>query len=257
MPSAEIISPIRTPAGRLKGYNLLVDGASVPYTCDEIKEQIRSGSLTVNGMSISHAGALILNAPLPVHASGSLKAPEQASIIQAIRSPGGRLKGYLLQIGSEDDAQEQYYSCEVIKEKLASNELIISGLALNSAGALITAPAARHSGPTISVPSRELPGSAVSAPAAAQPGSAISASAQGLPDLPVFAPASDLFDLPVFGQDTKEEKKPDLTLMRQMPVFDPLKITSALEPYQINYKTAGRKNGPAKKNVAFVKRRIT
>ncbi|MBQ9612786.1 MAG: hypothetical protein IJV14_09385 [Lachnospiraceae bacterium] len=228
MTTAVILSQIRTPAGRLKGYNLSVDGVCVPYTCEEIKRGIRDGSLSVSGMTISHAGALILNSPLPVHEPPVEGDPVKAAIVDAVRSPNGRLKGYVLRIGLE----EAYYPCEIIKEKLSTHELSIAGLTLNNAGALIAAPAAGHQKSSGAV-SDALSGTAKPAGSAASVSGGTSA-------------------------DVKDSNgAPDLSILRHMPVFDPLKISSALEPYQKNYKAAGKKNGAKGKNVAFVKRRIT
>ena len=63
MVKATIISPVRTPKGRLKGYHLDIAGADHFLLCEEIKERIASRTLSVSGMKVNSAGALILEAP--------------------------------------------------------------------------------------------------------------------------------------------------------------------------------------------------
>lgn len=64
MAAATIISPLRAPNGRLKGYDLLMDGNKISMSCEEIKAQLRARTLSVEGMTINSAGALILkNSP--------------------------------------------------------------------------------------------------------------------------------------------------------------------------------------------------
>lgn len=60
MTSASIISSVRTPNGRLKGYNLNINDESTYLTCDEIKKKISAHELLVHGMKVSATGALIL-----------------------------------------------------------------------------------------------------------------------------------------------------------------------------------------------------
>ena len=59
MTSATIISSVRTPAGKLKGYNLFLDGEEKYMTASQIKAHMLQGELQIDGMKINSAGALI------------------------------------------------------------------------------------------------------------------------------------------------------------------------------------------------------
>ena len=56
-----------------------------------------------------------------------------ATIICPVRTPKGRLKGYRLNINGRDS----FLLCDEIKEQITSRTLAVSGMKINSAGALI------------------------------------------------------------------------------------------------------------------------
>jgi len=154
-----------------------------------------------------------------------------ATIISAVRTPAGKLKGYTLFL----DGKETYLGSSQIKSLMQKGELEISGMKINSAGALILVPASNH----IGSPLQTQDSSSLS-------GTAAAASVPEADDAPARAVSSPASEAAVHAT--------------QVPAHSgsgKVHIYEAMDPFQKNYMAARHTHSVSDRAVAFVKRRIT
>ena len=83
MLTAEIVSQVRTPRGRLKGYKLIIDGQENTFTCNDIKNGLLHGDFSIPGLKVNSAGALISTTVYTMTDAPALKYLEPKSVNQS------------------------------------------------------------------------------------------------------------------------------------------------------------------------------